>query len=407
MRFFFVIISSAIVSCSEAAILSLNYAKAKEIESNAKTRKEKKAAHKLLHVKEDLQKYISSIVVLNNIINIIGSMYVGYLAAKMFGEFYLGIVSGILTFLIILFSEIIPKIIGEKHSSKIALKVTGPLIIITYILKPVVLTLNYLTRIFVKDTGYRTKVSEGEIREMALLGKQEGSINMYESELIENVFDMNDIEVYDIMVPRTKIVRFKDTDSYLTIISAAKKTGFTRFPVTKDGEIVGLINIKDLFKFHGKENQFSIDKILRPIEYAPESMKLSTLEQKLRRNRTHMAVIVNEHGDFTGIVTLEDIFEELLGDIEDEFDQGDGEVFKKIANGHFIIDGSYDISELEEKLFLDLEIGGDYTTVNGYITAKLGRIPKLKEELKIKHGVFIVNKVNNKQILEVELKLDH
>ena len=401
-----VIIVSGIVSGSEASILSISYARTKELVTNSiKGSKERLRAENLLKIKEDLQKYITTIVVLNNIVNIIGSIYIGILASQIFGTVYVGIVSAALTFLIIMFSEIIPNVYGDKYCKVIAPRISGFLIILTKIFYPINVILNRLTRIFVKESLDTKRVSEGIIKELAILGKQEGSINTYESELIENVFDMNDIEVYDIMVPKNKVIIVDISITYDKLVTTIRKTGFTRFPVGKAGEIIGVINAKDLFKFSGKEKSFSIDKILRKIEYAPESMKLSTLEQKLRRNRTHMAVIVNEHGDFTGVVTLEDIFEELLGEIEDEFDPEEDIKIKKLSLKKYLVDASYDIEELEEKFSLDLELAGDFTTVNGYLTNKLGRIPKKSESISFKGGVMKVVEGNNSKVLRVEIQL--
>ncbi len=397
-----VIISSGIVSGSEAALLSVSYTKSKEILNNAKSNRKKKKALSLLTVKENIQKYITTIVVLNNIINIVGSIYVGVLASKIFGEIFLGVVSGILTFLIIMFSEIIPKVYGEKHSEMISLKVASPLIFITKLFTPINFTLNKITNFFVKEKNNANYVSEGEIMEMAALGKQEGSINTYESEVIENVFKMNDIEAYDIMIPKNKVSMLDINDSFEDIVKASQKTGFTRFPVSKDHEIIGLINIKDLFKFHGKEDKFSVAKILRPITYAPEAMKIFTLEEKLKKNRIHMAVIVNEHGDFTGIVTLEDIIEELLGEIEDEFDDEDETGIKKINENKFEIKGDIEIDVLNHKLDLELDENQDYTTLNGFLISQLDKLPRVNDGVKIPQGKFRVTKASRKRVLTVE-----
>lgn len=400
---FLVVIFSGIVSGTEAAIISLSFPEAKEILTNAETLNEKQRAERLLHIKNNLQKYITTIVILNNIINIVGSMFIGYLASQMFGNFYMGIISAILTFLIILFSEIIPKIYGEKYDDKIAPHITKPLIFMTALLFPLVWFLNKITNLFIDNSKIENNVSEGVIREMAILGKHEGSINTYESDLIKNVFEMNDTEVYDIMVPRNKVEALDAKATFKEIFKLSQKTGHTRFPVIDDeDEVIGMVNVKDLFKFFGKEKSFDVKKILRVLEFAPEAMKISTLEQKLRRNKTHMAAIFNEHGDFTGIVTLEDIFEELVGEIHDEFDNED-KLIKKIEPKKYHISSSYDIEELDEKFNLELNLEGDFSTLNGFIINKLGRIPNLDEVIVFGKCSFKILKANNKQILNLEL----
>lgn len=399
-----VIVLSGIVSGSEAAILSINYTKIKEILNNTKKSKIKNKAESLLFVKDNIQKYITTIVVLNNLINIIGSIYVGFLASKLFGELYLGLVSGVLTFMIIIFSEIIPKIYGEKHNKNIALFIAKPLIILTSILYPIVYIFQKIIGFLVKNDKEENRVSEGEIKEMAILGKLEGSINAYESRVIKNVFEMNDTEVYDIMVPKNEVITIEKDTPYDEIVKIVSKTGFTRFPVTDKGEILGIINAKDLFKYISNKDKFLIEKITRPVIYAPEAMKIFTLEQNLKKNRIHMAVVVNEHGDFTGIVTLEDVIEEVLGDMIDEFDNEEPEIIK-LADNKFIVKGDYDIWELNEKFNLELNLKEDYTTLNGFLISKLGIIPKVNDKVKTDFGSFRVIKATKKKVLDVEMFL--
>ncbi|MCA9495695.1 MAG: HlyC/CorC family transporter [Nanoarchaeota archaeon] len=399
-----IIILSGIVSGSEAAILSISYTKAKELARNFQSNLGEKNINsiKLLRIKEDLQRYISTIVILNNIINVVGSVYVGVLANKIFGEFYLGIVSAILTFLIIMFSELIPKIYGEKHSETIALFVAGPLIFLTKLFTPLIYLLNSISAFFVRGKVSK-KVSEGEIREMANLGYEEGSINTYENRVIKNVFRMNDIEVFEIMIPKNRVTVIDSKSNFDEIVKIVEKTGYTRFPISEGGEIVGLINAKDLFKYNHIKSKFKIFKILRPIIFAPEVMKIKTLEEKLRKERIHLAVIVNEFGDFTGIASLEDIIEELLGDIEDEFDKNKEASIQKISNGKYHILGRCQIDLINTVLDLNISDKDDYTTLNGFLISKLDRIPKVNDKLKIpQKGEFRVINSSIKKVLKVE-----
>ncbi|MEC8339003.1 MAG: hemolysin family protein [Nanoarchaeota archaeon] len=391
---------SALVSGSEAALLSVSLAKAKEIKNSSdKTISQKGKV--LLMVKENLQQHITTIVVLNNIINIVGSIYVGVLATEIFGDTALGIVSAVLTFLIILFSEIIPKIYGEQYCDTISTKIAIPLFFLSKILFPITWFLSKLTNIFVKQNSNHS-VSEGEIKEMAALGKLEGSIESFESDIIENVFKMNDIQVYDVMVPFSKVISFQKNSSFDDVVKTVEKTGFTRFPILKGNEVIGLINVKDLFKFHNRQKDFDISKIIRPIIFVPETMKLSTLEKKLKKARIHMAVIVNEHGDFTGIITLEDIIEEILGDIIDEYDLDVEEEIKEIRENTFHIKASIEISELNSKLNLSLPEDDEYSTLNGYMIIKTDSIPKTNQTLSIDQGTFRVIKRSKKKVIEVE-----
>lgn len=398
-----VVILSALISGSEAALLSISYAKAKElVRQDEELKIHKGPSHNLLHIKENMERYITTIVVLNNIVNIIGSIYVGVLATTLFGDVYLGFVSAGLTFAIILFSEIIPKIYGEKHSQKISLLIVKPLLIITTLLTPIVVLLEKLTKIFIKENS-NSQISEGEIKEMANLGREEGSINSYESEVIGNVFKMNDVEVYDLMVPKNKVRTIEKGSSFDEIVDLITQTGFTRFPVqNSQGDIIGLINTKDLFKFHGKEKSFKLSSIIRPIIFAPETMKASTLEEKLKKSRIHLAAIVNEHGDFTGIVSLEDILEEIVGEIEDEFDLVQDDEIKQIKENKYHIEAAIDIEDLNKELDLNLETTESYSTLNGFLVAKLDGIPKINDTIEIDEGIFRVIRRTKRKVLSVE-----
>ncbi|MDA3855983.1 MAG: hemolysin family protein [Candidatus Woesearchaeota archaeon] len=396
-----IVLFSGLVSGSEAALLSTSYAKAKELENSKKTRNKAKP---LMKIKDEMQKYLTAIVILNNLINIVGSIYVGVLATELFGEIYLGIVSGILTFLIIIFAEILPKVYGEKYSTEISLIIARPIIIITTLIYPVVYIINKFTTKVVKENK-ENNISEGEIKQMATLGQIEGSLNKYETDIINNVFEMNDIEAYDIMVPKNKVEVIDSKSSLNSIVELVEKTGYTRFPIIENREIIGVINTKDLFKFLNKAADFSISKILRPVIFAADSMKIFALEQNLKKERTHMAIIVNEHGDFTGIVTLEDIIEELLGEIEDEFDHEEKLPYIKISENKYTVDATADIFELDEDLDLKLDLSDDedFTTINGFLISEIGRIPKVNDIVKLKHTIFRVIKATKRKVLEVEL----
>ncbi len=401
-----IIILSGLVSGTEAALLSVSLPKIKSILNEDKKNNSLK---RLIYIKENIQDYITTIVILNNIINIVGSIYVGHIASKIFGDIYLGIFSGILTFLIIIFAEIIPKIYGEKYSLFISKKIATLLYFTHKIFKPIVYLTKKIVDIFIiKDKNTSKQISEGEIKEMAAIGEKEGSINAFESYVINNVFKFDDVEIYDIMIPKNEVIYFSEDATYEEIIKVAQKTGFTRFPIfsKKDKEeIIGIINIKDLFKYHKKENKFSISKILRPIFYVPENMKVFQVQERFKKERTHMAIVVNEYGDFVGIITLEDVIEVLLGEIEDEFDK-DEILIKKIGDKRYIIKASCDIKDIDEELKMNLSNKeNDYTTLNGYLLYKLEKIPKVNDVLKEKNFTMRVVKATKKKVLEVELIL--
>ncbi len=284
--------------------------------------------------------------------------------------------------------------------------VASPLIWLTTLLSPIIFILNKISGFFISPDETNS-ISEGEIKEMATLGLEEGSINSYERDVIKNVFEMDDIEAYAIMIPKSETTIIDIRESFAGVIEITKKTGFTRFPIANDeDEIIGMINVKDLFKYHGKEENFAISKILRPLFYAPETMKIFALQERLKMDKSHMAVIVNEHGDFTGIVTLEDIIEELVGEIVDEFDKVEEELIRQVSGDVYHIVASIDVERLNEEFDLDINHAQeDYTNLNGYLSSYFGKIPKVNNKIKTDNYSLRVIKSSKKKVLEVELVL--
>lgn len=405
MLVIFIIVASGLISGSEAAFLSLSYTKAREIAGNVKSKKDKLRAKRLLIIKENIQEYISSIVILNNLVNIVGSVYVGVLGAKVFGDVYLGLVSGVLTFLIIIFAEIIPKVIGEKNCETISMRIAPFWVRVYSIFKPLIWVINKIVRIFVK-VDVEKQVSQGEIREMANLGKQEGSIKDYESKVISNVFRLEDTEAYEIMVPKSRVVYFELETKYEEIVEKIVETGLTRFPVLDDNDkVVGFVHSKDLFKFQNTSKKFSVSKVLRPIFVVPESMKASTLEKKFKKEKLHLAIVVDEYGDFTGIVTLEDVIEEIIGEIEDEFDPERKSKVVNIGKDKYRVMADCEISHLNERLNLHIPEDDDFSIVNGFLVDKLDKIPEVDDKVHFENLFFTVKKVDDRRAISVELEI--
>lgn len=404
-----IVILSGIMSGSEAALLSLNVAKIKEYERAHKHSKKsekilKKVENKvnsLLKIKEYLQYYISVLVVLNNIINIGGSVLIGYVVTQFFGEVFLGIVTALLTLAIIIFSEVIPKVIGERHSLKVSLLMSRFIIIAGFMLNVFIILLEKFVSVIVRDSSTEN-ISKGEIREMAILGTQEGSLDNYEGELIDNIFDLNETTAYDIMVPRHKIITIKHDSSFQNILELVQKYGYTRFPVEKDFEIIGYVHIKDLFNFVDNVVSFRVKKIMRQLVFVPEVMRVVNVEKKLKSSRQHMCGIVNEHGEVNGIVTFEDIVEEIFGEIEDEHDVDSAEEIVKVKENIYQISGDCDISKINEILDLEIDEYDEYSTLNGFIMQELERMPALKEEIEISKGIFKILSKNRRKVLKVE-----
>ena len=399
-----IVILSGIISGTEAAVLSLSPAKIKEFsKSNKESKKIQIKAELLFSIKEHLQYYISVLVILNNIINIGGSVLIGYVVTQFFGEIFLGVITALLTLAIIIFSEVIPKIVGERNSLKVSLSMTRFLVITGSLLRFFVILIEKIVRVLVRQESSEN-VSKGEIREMAILGTQEGSLDNYEGELIDNIFDLNETSVYDIMVPRHKIVTIQPSYSFDRIIELVKEHGYTRFPVEEEFEIIGYIHIKDLFGYTNRAKDFKVKDIMRQLVYVPDVMKVVNVEKKLKSSKQHMCAIVNEHGEVSGIVTFEDIVEEIFGDISDEHDTEEEKEIIQISTNIYQIKGDCEIVKMNEELDLDIDEDEDYSTLNGYLLHTLERMPLLKEEIETKDGIFRILSKDKKRVVKVEFE---
>ena len=309
------LISSGLLSMSETAIFSVPL-------SRIELMREKKlrGSKALVAIKDKMSRPIITIVVLNNFINIVGSMFVGVTASNIFGDQFLGLISAIVTVLIIFFAEIIPKTLGEKYAESIALVASRPILIISKLFTPIAWIIEFLTSRF---TSIRKITSEEEIRILSRLGHMEGSIEQDEREMIERVFMMNDITAEQIMTPRTVMERFKGDKTLDEIKETLLSKPYSRYPVYIEtiDNIVGFVKTTDMLHAivdgYGNKN---VSEFIQTIIEVPENMKADQLLVLFQKSKNHMAVVKDEFGGTTGIVTLEDVLEQLVGEIMDESD---------------------------------------------------------------------------------------
>jgi len=310
-----VILGSAFFSGLEAALFAVSQSKVELLHQQ-----KKRGAASLYAIKEKMSRPITVIVIFNNIFNIVGSIYVGVAAATVFGNDALGIVSAVLTFLIIVFGEIIPKTIGENYSDRIALALAPLLLTLTKILLPIVWLFEQITKGFVQS---KTIVSEEEIQMMSHLGSLEGSIEKDEREMIENVFALNDISAHDVMTPRTMMYALQSDTQLSAIKNDLYDEAFSRIPVYENDtdHIVGVVYRIELLTALAKDqHDKTVADFMHEAVFVDETMRVDHLLPFFQKKRTHLAIVTNEFGGTSGLVTLEDVLEELVGEIVDETD---------------------------------------------------------------------------------------
>ena len=313
-----VLFCSALCSGIEAALLSVPLIKLKKLAGTNKS-----SALTLLAIREKINRPITTIVTLNNISNIGGSIFVGGVATSVLGSQWLGTFTGILTFLIIVFGEIIPKTIGENHALRISLVTAKPILWLTLILTPLVWCVELITYPFISKEKKKT-TDESEIKFMAEIGHKEGVIENNESEMIQKVFDFNDLTASDIMTPRVAMTYINQSDRLSTVKDTIINSQHSRIIVTKGSpdDVIGIALKNELLTaiINNKSNE-NISSYVHEVHFVTESTRTDILLKGFQKNQQHLTVVVDEYGGVAGVVTLEDVLEIITGEIVDETDK--------------------------------------------------------------------------------------
>ena len=389
---------SGFFSSAETALFSISRAKAIHLA------KEKGALNSLIKkMKDDPHRLLSTILIGNNIVNVGASALATSITIDLVAHNAVGIATGIMTFLILIFGEIFPKTVATRNNIFIARLVIVPLYWLSVLFTPLIVLLNFIPRI----TGIiqtKTNVTEEELMTFVEVVEEEGGIEEEEMELIHNIFEFDDTNASEIMTPRADMF-VVDADSELDLEEIIR-SGFTRIPVI-DGDIdhvVGIINIKDLF-MHQVTSSESINtrQIMHKPHFVPENKKLDNLLQEFKRRKQHMAIVVDEHGGVSGLITLEDALEEIVGEIVDETDKFEPHIVR-LGKDEWRVLGKSEIDEVNEKLQMDIPDSKEYDTFSGYVLDCIGKIPREKEEIDLGNLAITVNKMEGTRIKEYIVK---
>lgn len=385
---------SGFFSSAETALFSISKAKAIHLA------KEKGKVNALIkRMKDDPHRLLSTILIGNNIVNVGASAMATAMAISLLSSNAVGIATGIMTFLILIFGEIIPKSIATRNNILIAKIVIFPLYWLSILFTPIIVLLNFIPKLTGKIQK-RPKVTEEELMTMVEVVEEEGEIKEEERELIYNIFEFDDTKASGIMTPRADMfVINEDEDLKLEEII---NSGFTRIPVIKGDidHVIGILNIKDLF-MHQATSKEEIDfrKIMREPYFVPKNKKLDNLLQQFKERKQHMAIIVDEYGGVSGLITLEDALEEIVGEIIDETDKFEPYIVKIKPNEWSVL-GKSEIDEVNENIPMNIPDSGEYNTFSGYILDTIGRIPQEKEEIPLENFVATVKKMKGNRIRE-------
>ena len=321
-----------------------------------------------------------------------------------------GIVGAFIVYVELVLGELVPKGLALRYSETIALVVSAPFRAMERASRWVVSFLAASTRVVlrafgIRDAGPRTFVSEEEIKHMVTEGRQQGVLEQTEMEIIHSVFEFTDTPVRKVMVPRPKIFAL-DVDTPPTEVgSLIVESGYSRFPVYEDtiDNVIGVVYVKDALRLLEKRQPVVIRKILHPVHLVPETKKVGELLKELQKRRTHMAVVVDEHGSVSGLVTLEDLIEEIVGEIQDEYDWEERAV-EKMRDGSMVVDGTASAAELREAHEIPLPESGEFATIAGFMLERLGSVPKGGEVVSIEGWRFTVVDVERNRISKVKVE---
>ncbi len=390
---------SAYFSASETAFLSMNKIRMKNLVSDGNKR-----AALVMKLSENYDNLISTILVGNNIVNIGSSSIATVLFMKWFATSGATISTAVMTVAVLLFGEITPKTIAKNMPERFALFSAPILNVINIVLTPInwIFSLwQKLLYLIVKPEGDRG-VTEEELLTMVEEAAEDGEIDSHESELIRNAIEFNDIEVMDIHTNRVDVMAIDVESTYEEIEEAFEEHGYSRLPVYAESidNIIGILNQKDFTK--AEENDFNIRQVMSKPVFVVPSMKISQLLMRLQKEKSHMAVVIDEYGGTVGIVTLEDILEELVGEIWDEHDEVI-ENIEEIGKNKYKVLCSCDLDDMFEEFDMDEEI--DITSVGGWVIDQFDRIPEIGESFEYKNLCVTVSERDERHVLAVTVEV--
>jgi CBS domain containing-hemolysin-like protein len=400
--FVFLLILSGFFSGSETAFMSANRVRIRELANEGD-----KQAERVDLLLEDQTKLLTTILIGNNLVNIAASAIATSIAITIFGSKGVGIATGFVTLVILVFGEITPKSLGNNNPIEYAKLASIILLWLEKILYPVILLFTLLIKKVIGEDKMISSafISEEEVRRFVNVSEEEGAIKESEKEMIQSVFEFDDIVVKEIMVPRIDMVCISKDASIDELVDLAVEKGHSRIPVYEESidDIIGLIYVKDLLQLlqKGKEN-LTLEDLIKPIYFIPESKQINKLLKEMQNRREHMAVILDEYGGTSGLITIEDLLEEIVGDIQDEFDLEDKQI-NLINNKEILVDARVDLDDLNEILPKPLLDEESYETISGFVLHKLGYLPEEKETIELEGITIEVEKIDEHRIQKLRI----
>ncbi len=390
---------SAFFSSSETALTTVNRIRMRSLAEEGNKR-----AARVLKITDDSAKMLSAILIGNNVVNLTASSLATTLAMHVFGSAGAGIATGILTVLILIFGEISPKTMATLRAEKISLCFCNIIWIFMKVLTPVIFIINHLSMLVLRLIGIKASegkqaMTESELRTIVDVSHESGVIESEEKEMINNVFDFGDALAKEVMVPRIDMTFAQVDSSYDEILNIFREDRFTRLPVYEEttDDVIGILNIKDLLLCD--RTHFSVRELMREPYFTYEHKHTADLLVEMRNSSINIAIVLDEYGTTAGLLTLEDLIEEIVGEIRDEYDYDEEDPIQKISDHEYLVEGSMNLEDFSDALNLHLE-SDDYDSIGGYMIGLLDHLPKIRESITTPDGIFLQVRTKNKHRIE-------
>ena len=397
---------SAFFSSSETALTTVNQIRMRTLADNG----DKRAA-RVLHVTGNPGKMLSAILIGYNIVNLSASSISTSLAIHLFGNTGAGIATGILTFLILIFGEVTPKTMATIKADSMSLTVAAPIGLLMKILTPVIFIINklslglmFLLHVNIKDA--QKKMTEEELRTIVDVSQENGVIEHEERDMIHNLFDFGDAEAKEIMVPRIDMTFVQADATYQEVLDIFRQDMFTRLPVYEDStdNVIGIINMKD-FLLQNDTPEFSVRNLLREPYFTYEHKNTADLFLEMRKSSISLAIVLDEYGVTAGLITLEDLLEEIVGEIRDEYDADEEDDITRISDREFYVLGSANLNDVSEALSLHFT-SDDYDTIGGYCLGLLDHLPEKNEIILTDNNILLrIDRMEKNRIERIYIRL--
>ena len=397
---------SAFFSSSETALTTVNQIRMRTLADNG----DKRAA-RVLRVTGNPGKMLSAILIGNNIVNLSASSISTSLAIHLFGNTGAGIATGILTFLILIFGEVTPKTMATIKADSMSLTAAAPIGFLMKILTPVIFIINklslglmFLLHVNIKDA--QKKMTEEELRTIVDVSQENGVIEHEERDMIHNLFDFGDAEAKEIMVPRIDMTFVQADATYQEVLDIFRQDMFTRLPVYEDStdNVIGIINMKD-FLLQNDTPEFSVRNLLREPYFTYEHKNTADLFLEMRKSSISLAIVLDEYGVTAGLITLEDLLEEIVGEIRDEYDADEEDDITRISDREFYVLGSANLNDVSEALSLHFT-SDDYDTIGGYCLGLLDHLPEKNEIILTDNNILIrIDRMEKNRIERIYIRL--